>query len=403
LEDALGRAADRHSPWVFARMRRLHPIVSTRRFAVVTRAADVREVLGDHACFHVLYEPKMTAITGPFILGLDGTALYRHDDAALRAAVRPEDLPGVGEEMLAAARERIARAAGGQIDVVAELADPAIDRVISRYFGTPGPDTATQLRWARSLFQEIFINVADNPAVRDRALADAAQMRRHLDVLIAARKAQARSGGSAPDDVLTRLLRVRPRDGGLHDVSIRHNLIGLVVGWIPTASKAFANVIEELLRRPAELERAQHAARDGDRDAVAAHVFEALRFRPQNWALLRMCVRDRTIAADTARATTIRQGATVFAATQSAMFDESAVAAPEEFRVNRRWSDYMHFGHGLHTCFGQEINRVQLPALATALLEGPPIERATGDAGRMRWRGPYPVGLGVSLSDGRGR
>jgi cytochrome P450 len=93
----------------------------------------------------------------------------------------------------------------------------------------------------------------------------------------------------------------------------------------------------------------------------------------------------------------MHQGAKVLVAVQSAMFDERAVTAPREFRVDRPWSDYLHFGHGLHTCFGLEINRVHLPAMATALLEGPRIARAPGSAGKLQWDGPFPVGLTVSL------
>jgi cytochrome P450 len=76
------------------------------------------------------------------------------------------------------------------------------------------------------------------------------------------------------------VLRQRPEDGGLHDIAIRHNLIGLITAWIPTVSKAFAMIVEELLDRPPELEGAQRAAREGRQDLVAAYVFEALRFRP---------------------------------------------------------------------------------------------------------------------------
>jgi cytochrome P450 len=288
-------------------------------------------------------------------------------------------------------------AARGRIDVVSELADPVADRVIAQYFGTPGPDTATQLRWARNLFEHIFLNVGDKRDVRERALADAGEMRPHLDALIAARRAGIESGADVPDDVLTRLLRHSSSEGGLQVIAIRHNLVGLIAGWIPTVSKAFAGAIEELLRRPAELERAQKAARDGDRELVAAYIFEAMRFRPQTWAVLRTCAVDRTVAEGTRRATTMHRGAKVLVAIQSAMFDEREVTAPQEFRVDRPWSDYLHFGHGLHTCFGLEINRVHLPAMATALLEGPPIARAPGPAGKLRWNGPYPVGLTVSL------
>jgi len=395
---ALTRWLGDRSRRVFGVVRRVRPIVAFGRFGVVTRADDVREVLSDHGSFTVaLYQPKMEELTGPFILGLDDTPLYRHDDAALRVAIRAEDIPEIAEATLAAARERTA-AAPGRIDVVSELADPVIDRVIARYFGTPGPNTATQLRWARNLFEHIFLNVGNKPAVRDRALADAGAMRPHLDGLIAARRAALESGAEVPDDVLTRMLSHPPSEGGLHGVAIRHNLIGLIAGWIPTVSKAFAGAVEELLRRPAELERAQKAARDGDRELVAAYVFEAMRFRPQTWAVLRTCATERTVAAGTSRATTIREGAKVLVAIQSAMFDEREVDAPEEFRVDRPWEDYMHFGHGLHTCFGLQINRVHLPAMATALLEGPRVERAAGPEGELRWDGPYPVGLTVSLS-----
>jgi cytochrome P450 len=155
-------------------------------------------------------------------------------------------------------------------------------------------------------------------------------------------------------------------------------------------------VVEELLRRPNELAAAQRAARNGNRELVAAYVFEALRFRPQTWALLRICGAEQTIAPGTRRATRIREGARVLVATQSAMFDPRAVDAPREFRVDRPWSTYLHFGDGLHTCFGLQINRVHLPALAMALLEGPAVSRLPGPDGELRNDGPYPTSLGVS-------
>jgi cytochrome P450 len=303
-------------------------------------------------------------------------------------------VPEIAAATLAAGRERM-RTAGGHVDVVASLGDPVIEQVMAGYLGMPAPSPSTQLRWARTLFEHIFLNASDKRTVRERALADAAEMRPHVDAVIAERRAAIEAGTEVPDDVLGRLLNA---EGGLHDIAIRHNLIGLIAGWIPTVSKAFAAGVDELLRRPAELARAQQAARDGDRDLVGAYLFEAMRFRPQTWALLRVCGADRTIAAGTRRAATMRAGARILVATQSAMFDGRAVAAPKEFRVDRPWSDYLHFGHGLHTCFGLDINRVHLPALATALLEGPPVRRGQGAGGKLRWAGPYPSGLNVSLT-----
>jgi cytochrome P450 len=398
LSDVVGGLTDRGSAEGFALMRRHNPIITAGSTTIVALNADVKEVLGDPERFTVaLYGPKMTAITGPFILGVDDTPLYHHDHAALDRAVTREDLPRLAGAMYEAASELVAgRRDDGEIDVVSQLADPAVDRTIADYLGTPGPDTATQLRWARDVFQELFINVGNLPTVRERALAGAAEWRPHLDRLIAARKRALTAGEDVPDDVLTRLLRHQDEgEPNFHDIAIRHNLLGTMTGWIPTISNAFARVVEELLEREDELERAQEAARAGNRELVGAYVFEASRFRPQNFALLRYVPQDTTIAAGTDRETEVKAGSTVFAATLSAMHDETAIDEPGEFRVDRPWSDYLLFGHGLHTCFGQQIVRAQLPALAAALLEGPRIRRARGGDGKLRFDGPYPSGLTV--------
>ena len=100
------------------------------------------------------------------------------------------------------------------------------------------------------------------------------------------------------------------------------------------------------------------------------------------------------------RATRFRAGSKVLVATQSAMFDGHSVRAPRAFRLDRPFDSYLHFGHGLHMCFGREINRVHLPAMAIALLEGPPLRRAPGGAGRMTYHGAYPASLTVSLDEG---
>jgi cytochrome P450 len=393
-----GQVANKAAGPLFRFMRAHKPIVATDAVTVVALAEDVKEVLGDPKRFTAgLYGPKMQAVTGPFILGVDDTPLYHHDHAAMDRAVRREDMPLLGDAMLGYARELVA-ASDDKIDVVTGLADPALVRSIDAYFGTPGPDAETQARWARDIFWELFINVSNLAETRERALADAAEWRVHLDRLIDARKSAIQAGEDVPDDVLTRLLRYQSEDEpSLRDIAIRHNILGNIVGWIPTVSNSMARAIDVLLDREQELHGAQEAARAGDRERVGQYVWEALRFSPQNFALLRLCPRETTIAAGTARQTTVKAGSTVYAATLSAMHDERAVDEPDEFRVGRPWSDYMLFGDGLHTCYGQQIVRNQLPALVTALLEGQPIKRARG--GHLRWEGPFPSSLLVRFDE----
>jgi cytochrome P450 len=402
VSDLVGQLAESESHETFAIMRRLDPIVRAGPTTIVALNEDVREVLGDATRFTTHpYAPKLEAVTGPFLVALDDTPLYRHDHAALDRAMTREDLPQLAGAMHAAARELVAqRHDEGAIDVVAQLADPALDRVVADYFGTPGPDTATQLRWARSIFREVFFNVGNVESVRERALADAARWRPHLDALIDERKARLQAGEEIPDDVLTRLLRYQDEgEPNFHDIAIRHNILGNTMAWLPATSNAFARIVEELLHREEELEGAQEAARAGDRDLVAAYCWEASRFRSQNFALLRYVPQDTTIAAGTERETPVAAGTTVIAATMSAMHDPAAIDDPETFRLDRPASDYLLFGHGLHTCYGEHIVRTQMPALAAALLEGPRIGRARGAQGRLRFDGPFPSGLTVRLHD----
>ncbi|MDQ3677454.1 MAG: cytochrome P450, partial [Actinomycetota bacterium] len=121
ISSLAGRGAEQVVGPLFALMRKVNPIVSNDGVTIVALNADVKEVLGDPARFTVgLYGPKMEAITGPFILGVDDTPLYHHDHAAMDRAVRAEDLPAIANRTYGAARELVsaARAEAGEIDLV---------------------------------------------------------------------------------------------------------------------------------------------------------------------------------------------------------------------------------------------------------------------------------------------
>lgn len=96
-------------------------------------------------------------------------------------------------------------------------------------------------------------------------------------------------------------------------------------------------------------------------------------------------------------ATTVAAGTVTFAATESAMLDGSVVDDPDEFRIGRPAHHYLHFGAGLHECFGRFANAMQIPLIATALLARPNFARAGGDDGRLVKTGPYPQSLIVTV------
>jgi cytochrome P450 len=376
-----------------AALRSAMPIAMLDRRVLVSRYDDVVAVLADDAHFGVTetYAHKMERTTGAFFLGMENTARYQREAGIARRAVRNDDGARILSLVESETREllRAARARGGKLDGVAEYSHLVPLGLVARYLGVPGPDPDTMKQWMRSIFWDIFLNPNDDAAVSQRAEAASASLRPYLTSLVQERKRALAKGEDVADDFVGRLLREQAADATIDDDLVVRNIGGVIVGAIDTQSKAFAQALDQLLRRPAALAEAQRAARMDDDARVRAHVWEALRFNPHNPALFRTCHEDTVLAAGTPRATRIAKGAQVVALTISAMFDGEAFERPDEFLADRPLDRYLHFGHGMHTCFGAHINALVLPAMMKPilLLENLGYE---GDRPTLDYEGPFP-------------
>lgn len=370
--------------------------------AIVTRFEDVREVLDRDGDFAVVYEPKMRRITDGenFFLGMQDTPLYTRDVSNMRIAVRRDDIPGIVTPLVAArASELVAAAsAAGRIDLPQDLTLRAPAAIAAGYFGTPGPCERDMIAWTTAMFWYLFVDLKGDAAVTSTAMDAAAKCRAYLDAAIAGR----RRHPERPDDILSRCISMGDAGlPGMDDLGIRNNLIGLLIGLIPTQSKAAVQALDQLLDRPDTLAGAQEAARSGDDALLAKYVFEALRFNPVNPIIYRRANADTVIARSTLRARHIPEGTMVLAANLSAMFDPLQVKAPADFRTDRPAEDYILWGYGLHTCFGGYINQAVIPAMLKPLLRKKGLRRAPGKAGRIDTAGtPFPVHMMLEFDRG---
>jgi cytochrome P450 len=358
--------------------------------AIVTRYEDVVEVLERNADFEVVYEPKMRAITGGenFFLGMQDTALYTRDVSNMRLAMRRDDVAAIVEPLARGFAEQLLDKQPNRIDVPRDLSLPVPTAIVTDYFGIANAQNDDLVAWSTLMFWYLFIDLAGDPVLERKALDAAAACRSVIDIVIADRKA----ASEAKDDVLGRCLVLQKANlPGMDDLGIRNNLIGLVIGAIPTISKACVQALDQLLDRPLALASAHAAARAGNDALFAAHVFEAFRFNPINPLIYRRAARDAKIAAGSLRARRIPKGTMVLAANLSAMFDPLKIEAPEVFRADRPWGEYLLWGYGMHACFGAYINRAVMPAILKPLIAKPGLRRATGDAGRIDCGGtPFP-------------
>jgi cytochrome P450 len=379
----------------FSLLRTLQPILVTKGFALVTRFDDVQEVLSRDEAFDPPYATKMRRITDGenFFLGMRDTARYTRDVSNMRLAVRRDDLASVVSPFVEARANQIVAEAGGSIEFVTELARPVPAQLVGQYFGTPGPSEEELIDWASTLFQFLFLDQANDLALEERALVASKRLNAYLDQAIDERKSAPKKDG---DDVLARCLAMQAAGlPGTRDLDIRNNLMGLIVGAIPTTATAAALALDVLLDRPSELKGARAAALDNDDALLTRYVLEALRFKPMNPGIFRIAREDYRVARGKLRSTEIPKGTTVVAATQSAMFDGSELDNPRSFRLDRPPYHYMHWGHGLHGCFGAYINQVQIPLILKAVLRQPELRRADGEAGRLHKEGAFANSMRV--------
>jgi cytochrome P450 len=375
-------------PILFRVLRTVWPIPHFGKTVAVTRYDDVREVFLNDQSFGTPYRPKLDVIMGgqPFFLGMGDTEDYRRDTAAMRKVVLQSDIPG----RLAPAVEKMAQdivaAAPGRLEVVDALVRQVTFKVYSDYFGIPDPPGHEIRVWGTRLFEFQFADPGNDPSLRAEVDEIAPALRAHIQSLIVARRAS----GATTDDVLGRCLLMQAKsEPGFSDDQIPTALMGFVVGGPPQPPMLVPQALEQLLRRPQALKGAQEAARAGDANLLAGYVFEAMRFDPLAPALPRVALKDATIARGTSRTTKVANGASVLVAMSSAMMDSRRIADPYSFNPHRLPHEYIHFGYGLHTCFGIHMNLALLPLMLKPLLMRTGLRRAPGRDGHLKKRGAF--------------
>ncbi len=379
---------------IFTILRWVKPVLVVKNFALVTRFQHVQEILSNDEAFHVTYKDKMIKITDGenFFLGMQNTPRYTRDVSNMRLTARREDIDEKIAPFVDDCAEKIMSSVKGRIDVPPELSKLVATRLVGDYFGTPGWNEVEFADAATSMFQYLFY--PDDPDVEKAALAAAAKCRVYLDEVIAERK----NNRGQRDDVLERCLTLQDANTpGMSDLDIRNNFIGLIIGAIPTTAKCVVLVLDYLLSQPSLLAQAQQAALADDNDTLTQYMLEALRFNSFAAGIQRITVEDYVVGRGSLRATKIPKGTKVLVSTQSAMMDCLKLKSPSQFRLDRPDYLYMHFGFGLHTCFGQYINRAQIPRICKAVLKRKGLRRASGPEGQMQSVGPFPVHLVVEF------
>jgi cytochrome P450 len=374
---------------LFRFLRRFNPIWPVGNYLVVSRYLDLVEVMSRDVEFTIsqVNGPKLNAIDGPFLLGLDRGPQYDLEAAMVHNALPCSDLPRIAQIVNEEATRQIQAAwPARRIDLVNGYARVVTVRLIARHFGVPVDDEQTMAGWLRDIFWAVFLDPANDPAIMQQAVRSDAELRVYLEKAIADHRA---APVVPPADVVGKMVAFQAANPGLDQGAIRRNLGGMIVGMVDNTTTFLTYALSELLRNPRQFARAREAALAGDRDTVRRYIYEAGRFYPVATLLSRHANVDTIIAKGTRRQRLVAAGTTVVLGNISAMFDADGFDEPETFDIDHD-SERLHFGFGLHRCSGYQINSVQIPELAAGLLRLSNLRLAPGRDGKMQFQGPFP-------------
>lgn len=347
---------------------------------VLSNWRDINEVLDRDIDFVIepINKEKIERVNGPFILGMDRSANHIAERELLYQTLNQGDIPRIQNLALCHAQSLLNKIKpDAAVDVVNGYARRVASRSASALMGVEGPSEEDQMRVARAMFHELFLNIENDSGVRTKAIKVSAELNQWVIKNIA----DTRSHGASGENMIVRMIKMGIKDNDL----IRRTVSGLFVGAIDTTATCVAQIIHVILKRPKL--KLQVMADLDDSNKMRGWCYEALRFWPHNPIVLRQAAHDCALGK-----LTVKAGTNVACFTLAAMHDPAAFPHPSVLLPNRPLANYLHFGGGLHPCAGRAINGVQIPVLVGELLRREPEIQAP-----VKHDGPFPNELLVKL------
>jgi pimeloyl-[acyl-carrier protein] synthase len=255
----------------------------------------------------------------------------------------------------------------GQLDVIADLAEPLPAIVTAEMLGVPTAD-ARQLKTWSADFAEMLGNFQHNP---DRVAGVIRTTEAMTDYFRAAIREQRRQ----PREGLIQALLTAEVDGDrFTEDEVIANVIVTMVGGQETTTNLIGNGVLSLLRHPGELARLRH-----DPSLIASAVEELLRFESPSQHTARLAPDDVVLGGQS-----IRRRQAVIAVMGAGNRDPERFPDPDRLDLTRPDNRHLAFGWAAHFCFGAPLARIEGQiAFATLLRRLPELRLVPGS---LVWR-----------------
>ena len=228
----------------------------------------------------------------------------------------------------------------GRADVMQALAFPIPVQVISRLLDA-GDEHADQLgRWGRSLIA--LVSSALSPEQQVAAATDVVNLQRFMAELLQRKRAE--PGEDIPSQMLA------AGEDMFTDEELIFQMSGLLIAGHETTAYMIGNAIHLLLGAPEHWQ-----AVVADRTLIPAAIEETLRADSSVPTFIRTATEDTELAGKT-----IAKGENVLVVFASANHDEDHFPHPGSFDLYRTSNvGHMGFGHGIHSCVGAGLARLE--------------------------------------------
>ncbi|MEY2427202.1 MAG: hypothetical protein QOJ40_87 [Verrucomicrobiota bacterium] len=232
-----------------------------------------------------------------------------------------------------------------EVDLAEDFSVPLPMQVIATMVGIPASDWARFKRWSDGILRISYAR--SGGAEAEEALRElqrvTAEMRPYLAEMICARQAAPRN------DLLTSLIQAEVDGERLSHDELLGFLQMLIVGGQETTTNLFNNAILCFLDHPEQLALLRGAPR-----MLPMAIEEVLRYRsPFQW-VMRTPRRDIEV-----HGKMIAAGKLVLAVIGSANRDPKVFKDADRFDIRRDPNPHIAFGHGIHSCLGAALARME--------------------------------------------
>jgi cytochrome P450 len=343
------------------------------------------------SAYGALLPPPLRAKLDPLLRNISSWALLMDPPShtRLRGLLNKAFTPRLAESL----RPRIEQltvelldglAGRGEVDLMAELANPLPIIVIGELLGLPAADRPRLKEWSDAL-AHFLGSVRLEPAIIEAALRAIVEMEAYFRAALDQRRSK------PTDDLLTSLLAAEEEGRILNEQELLATCSLILFGGHETTAYLIGNGIKLLYEHPEQL-----AAVRSEPQCAASAVEEVLRFESPVQRMGRLALDDMELGGQA-----IRKGDRIWLVMAAANRDGEYYPSPDRFDVRRGDNRHLGFGLGAHYCIGASLGRLEAQLALSGLAQRYPelrlVEREPEWLDNLTIRGltRLPVELGV--------